>query len=352
MNRFFSSFPIIVALPAFFLMCFLLSPPLVSAQTSDFSLITSPLPISIVAEPGTSVSTDIKVKNGGLKEESLKINLMKFRAYEDTGKPELLDPEPKDDFLNWVSFSEPSFSLGPNEWKTVTATFRVPKEASFGYYYAIVFSRADGDTVSPGKTAIVGGTAVLVLLEARVKDAVRSVEVAEFSVDRRFYEFLPATFHITLKNNGNVHLSPRGNIFIDRGDIKNITAIEVNDEKGNILPGSSRIFEAKWEDGFPLYEDRIEDDRAVLDEEGNKKQTLVWNWKDASKLRMGKYTATLLLIYDDGTRDIPIEGTVSFFVVPWRLLGAVGIIIVFFFIGLRSTVVKMWKKAFGKKMEV
>ena len=351
MSRFFSPFSIIVALPAFFLICFLF-PSIVSAQTSDFSLITSPLPISLVTEPGTSVSTDIKVKNGGREEETLKINLMKFKAYEDTGKPELLDPEPEDDFLNWVSFSEPSFSLGPNEWKTITATFTVPKEASFGYYYALVFSRANDDETLPGETAIVGGTAVLVLLEARVKDAVRSVEVAEFSAERRFYEFLPATFRITLKNTGTIHLSPRGNIFIDRGDTKNITAIEVNSEKGNILPDSSRIFEVKWEDGFPRYEDRIEDDKAVLDEEGNKEQVLTWNWDDASKCRMGKYTATLLLIYDDGTRDIPIEGTVSFWVVPWRLLGAVGIIVIFFFIGLRSTVVKMWKKAFGKKMEV
>ncbi|QQR78613.1 MAG: hypothetical protein IPJ68_06110 [Candidatus Moraniibacteriota bacterium] len=32
----------------------------------------------------------------------------------------------------------------------------------------------------------------------------------------------------------------------------------------------------------------------------------------------------MLLVYDDGTRDIPIEGVVSFWVMPWRLIaGAV-----------------------------
>ena len=50
---------------------------------------------------------------------------------------------------------------------------------------------------------------------------------------------------------------------------------------------------------------------------------LKWDWGQASKLRWGKYTAKMLLIYDDGQRDVPIEGEVSFWVVPWRLIGVV-----------------------------
>jgi hypothetical protein len=30
----------------------------------------------------------------------------------------------------------------------------------------------------------------------------------------------------------------------------------------------------------------------------------------------------MLLVYDDGTRDIPIEGVVTFWVMPWRVIGA------------------------------
>jgi len=325
----------------------------VSAQTPNqtgLSLITSPLPINLVTEPGTTISTDLKVKNAGTQEETLRVSLMKFKAYEETGKPELLDPTPEDDFLNWVSFSEPEFTLGPNEWKTITATFTVPKEASFGYYYAFVFSRVENsEALLPGETAVVGGTAILVLLEARIPNAIRAIDVTEFSVDRRFYEFLPTTFRIKLKNTGNFHLAPRGNIFIDRGDTKNIAILEVNNEKGNILPASSRIFTTQWADGFPVYQDQIEDGKTVLDENGQPEKELFWNWNDASKLRFGKYQAKLLLIYDDGTRDIPIEGEVSFWVVPWRLVGSALVIAVFFFIGLRSTFMNVWKKIFGKQ---
>ena len=322
-----------------FVVYFLLSVSPASAQTADtgssrveagLRLVTSPLPINLVTEPGKTITTELKVKNGSTQKETLKIDLMKFSAYEDSGKPRLMEKEDTDDFFRWVSFSEPSFTLDPDEWKTITATFVVPPSASFGYYYAFVFSRAqDIQPLDSRQSAVIGGTAVLVLLEVRVPDARREIEVAEFSVAKRFYEFLPATFSVRLKNTGNVHIAPRGNIFIDQGSTHDIAILEVNSEKGNILPDSNRTFTAIWEDGFPVYEEKVEDGTTVLDESGNPVYELTWDWNDASKLRFGKYTAKLLLIYDDGKRDVPIEGEVSFWVVPWRMvLYAIIIIIV------------------------
>ncbi len=107
------------------------------------------------------------MKNAGTEPETLKIDILKFSAYEDTGKPALHDLEPTDTFDDWVTFSEPTFSVLPEEWKTITATFTVPEEASFGYYYAFVFTRVrDQEDLAPKETAVIGGTATLVLLEA------------------------------------------------------------------------------------------------------------------------------------------------------------------------------------------
>ena len=316
-SRNFAAFALLLVVSCFF---FLSS---ASAQTADagLRLITSPLPINLVTEPGKTITTELKVKNGGTQKETLKIDLMKFKAYEDSGKPQLMEREATDEFLNWVTFSEPTFTLAPDEWKTITATFHVPSTASFGYYYAIVFSRVGNtENLDPKQTSLVGGTAVLVLLEARVPDAKREITVANFSVDKKFYEFLPTTFSVTLKNTGNVHISPRGNIFISQGSKSDIATLDVNTEKGNILPNSSRIFDTKWSDGFPIYKEKAQDGKTVLDEKGNPVMELKWDWNDASKLRFGKYTAKLLLIYDDGKRDVPIEGEVSFWVIPWRLV--------------------------------
>ena len=110
----------------------LVVPVLSQAQTSGLSLLTSPLPILAKTTPGVSVTTDIKIRNTGIEEETLKISLMKFEAYEDTGKPALMDPEPSDEFIKWVSFSEQTFKVAPGEWKTIQATIAPPKEAAFG----------------------------------------------------------------------------------------------------------------------------------------------------------------------------------------------------------------------------
>ena len=336
----------------------LLTPSLASAQDGSLPdrqaglrIVTSPLPISLVAEPGTTITTELKVKNGGTEPETLKIDILKFNAYEDTGKPALHDLEPTDEFAKWVTFSEPTFTVLPEEWKTVTATFTVPEEASFGYYYAFVFSRAEDQEAKPGETAVVGGTATLVLLEARVPNALREITVTEFSTDKTVYEFLPVNFTVSLKNSGNVHVAPRGNIFLSRGSNKDIALLELNSGKGSILPDSTRIFETGWKDGFPVYEETIENGQVVLDELGHQTYHLTWDFKNASHLRFGKYTAKMLLVYDDGTRDIPIEGVVSFWVMPWRLIAGAVFIGIFFLIGMKSTLSKIWKRLFSRSSE-
>ncbi|MDR3583285.1 MAG: Fn3-like domain-containing protein, partial [Candidatus Pacebacteria bacterium] len=176
-------------------------------------LTTSPLPINLKVTPGTSVSAPIKIKNDGNQDENLKVTLMKFKADPVTGATILSEREPADTYFDWVTFSDPTFTLQPNEWKTVTATFNVPTTASFDYYYAIVFFRAD-QKVQPGdrQTVLNGGTATMVLLTADVPDAKKELTLDQFTVNKNIFEFLPAIFNVKLRNTGNVHVIPHGNI--------------------------------------------------------------------------------------------------------------------------------------------
>lgn len=323
-----------------------LSPSVFSQATDEGSLnlVTSPIPISLITEPGSTVSASLRVKNAGTRTETLEVGLMKFGAYGEEGKPKLVDREKGDDFFDWVSFSEKSFDVAPNEWKTITVTLKVPKSAAFGYYYAVTFSRAQEEKVTgPRQTAIVGATATLVLLEVRVPNAKREIEILEFSLDKKFYEFLPVTFTVKLKNKGNVHVAPRGNIFIDKGSKKDLAIVEVNPEKGNLLPNSNRIFTTQWMDGFPVYTPKIENGKEIHDSRGNLVYNLKWDFSQTHKLRWGHYTANMLLVYDDGKRDQAIEGKVSFWVVPWRLM----LVVIFNFaliIGLGWYVIRLRRR--------
>src|SRR5438067_1244184 len=107
--------------------------------TGELNLTTSPLPISLVAKPGTVVSTDLRIKNSGNSTEQLQVGLLKFGAFGDDGKPELLDFAPQDSYSKWVTFSTTRFAAEPNVWNTVHMTINLPPSAAFGYYYAVTF---------------------------------------------------------------------------------------------------------------------------------------------------------------------------------------------------------------------
>jgi hypothetical protein len=312
---------------------------LVFAVDEGLNLVTSPLPINLVTEPGATVSAQLKIKNGGSVPETLQIGLMKFSAFGDEGKPKLMEREKGDDYFDWVKFSENDFVLNPNEWKTITATFNVPKSAAFGYYYAVTFQRKNEEINSGARsTKVIGATSSLILLEVRVPNAIRDVEVLQFSTPRSIFEFLPVTFFVKLKNKGNVHVAPRGNIFIDRWGQKDVAILPINDLVGNVLPDSNRIFESEWRDGFPVYEDKVVDGHVVTDSAGKAERKLKWDLSQVPKLRWGKYTANMLLVYDDGQRDVPIEGKLTFWVIPWRLIGGGLLIIILVFSGLYAIV--------------
>lgn len=296
----------------------------VAADSKPLNLITSPLPINLTTAPGKTVSTDLRIKQAGGDTQRLKVSLMKFSSFGDEGKPRLLDRGPGDSYFDWVKFDKTQFDAPSNVWQTVHMTVNVPKDAAFGYYYAVVFSRTGDDVRQDGSVnAINGGTAVLVLLDAKVPNAKRSISLASFQSEHRLYEFLPSKFNIKFHNGGNVHLIPTGNIFISKGKTQ-IATLSINAEQGNILPSSNRIYDASWLDGYPHAEPVVVDGKTKVDQKNQTVTQLVWSngeGKDITPhLRMGKYTAHLFAVYDDGERDVPMESEITFWVIPWRFL--------------------------------
>ena len=326
----------------------LATPWLSRAATGPLSLVTSPLPLSLQATPGTSVTTDLRVKNAGPNPEKLKVGLLKFSAFGESGSPRIMDFEAKDEFRNWVKFSKTTFDAPVNEWQTIKMTINVPKTAAFGYYYAVTFARANPDTaedVEDQQAVVVGATATLVLLEAKVPGAKRSLDVIEFNSAKKFYEYLPADLSVRVHNSGNVHVAPHGTIFISRpGSDKDISQVTFNRNAGNVLPGTNRIFNAQWNDGFPKYVEASDQDTTELDKRGKQVKKLKWDLSQAAKLRIGKYRATLVMVYDDGKRDVPVEASVEFWVVPWRLLGISLLVAALALVGLRSTLLNTWRR--------
>jgi hypothetical protein len=297
----------------------------------------SPLPIELEAKPGTTTTTDLRVRNSGTQPETLKASLKTFSAEGADGHIVLHDPTPADEFVKWVSFDKNVFIAPPGQWQTIKMSIALPASAAFGYYYAVQIELANPPKAQPGAARLQGAVAIFVLLNAEAPGASRKIEVTSFKADHSTYEFLPVNFSVAVRNIGNVHTAPHGNIFIKRGS-KQVAAIPVNATEGMVLPKSNRIYSASWSDGFPVYVPVTDPTGApIKDKDGKVKLHLKWDFSKVSKLRFGHYTANLLLVYNDGQRDIPITGTLSFWVIPWRLIGGLIIVVVFMTIGFWST---------------
>jgi hypothetical protein len=315
---------------------------------SAYQLTTSPVSANLEAKPGTTVTTDLR--NDAEANQKIHISLMKFAAQGEEGKPILSDRGPDDSYFDWVSFSQNDFWLASNQWATIKMTINVPASASNGYYYAVKFSRV-GDNVSvPGKGTYVGSNSILVLLDARSGTAKRDLSILNFTATQKIYEALPAELLTRLRNSGNVHIRPAGSIFIMQGK-KQLAVMDFNAAGGNVLPASNRIFKNQWSDGFPHYEQKKDETGAgVVDKYSKPVNHLVWNFSQLGNIRIGQYTAKLVAVYQDNDgRDIPLEAEVSFWVIPWRFIGVVLLILIFVPIGMYATGRTIWKKTKHKQ---
>jgi len=321
------------------------------AQAADFNVTTSPLPVILTVKPGQTISTILRVQNSGTEATQLKVDLKKFKADGDSGRPTLLDRQPGDDYFDWVSFSKTTFDAEPQAWNDVVMTIKTPPTAAFGYYYAVVFSNA-GPAPQASKTgsAVSGGSAVLVLVDAQAAGEKKELKVTSFTSDKKLYEYLPAYFKVTVHNSGNIFLAPSGNVFITRGS-KTVATLDLNPGGGNILPGTDRTFNVVWKDGFPVFELKYDHGQIVSDKNSNPVQQLNWDFSKVNRLRFGHYNAHLLLTYDNGTSDVPVEADVSFWVVPWKITSIIVLVLVLIGIGIWTSGRGLVRRVRKKKPE-
>src|SRR5665213_1317788 len=318
--------------------CFLSVAP-ASAATPAFNLTTSPLPVELLTTPGKSITTDLRIENSGTTATNIKVSLLKFKSAGSDGKPLLLKRQPGDSYFDWVTFSQNDFTAQPGVWNDIRMTINPPKQAAFGYYYAVVFSQDNTgqSPTTPDTSQLNGATATLVLLNVQTPGEKRQLTVTSFSADRKLYEYLPVNFNIKVHNGGNIFTAPTGNIYISRDHKHNIAILDVNDSQGNILSGSNRIFQATWSDGFPVFVTQRDHGQIISDQHGKPTEQLQWNFSKVNKLRFGHYYAHLLLVYNDGNHDVPIDAEVGFWVVPWKVLPVILLFSILILVGLWSS---------------
>jgi len=266
----------------------------------------SPPVIELEADPGQTVTAAIRVRNVTRGELIAKGKADDFGAGADEeGKPRLLLDETgatRFSLKYWVS-GVPDLRLAPQELKSTTVSIAVPANAEPGGHFGVVrFTAVPPELEGTGVALSASvGTLILLKVSGQIKD---QLSLTEFGVTRQgkpgpWFEYGPLDFLVRVKNDGSVHEKPQGSVKITNMFGRQVANLKVNDKGGNVLPDSIRRFELAW----------------------------------SEKRLFGRYTAKLSLTYAGNKK---LDSTLTFWVIPWRLIGLVlvGLLVLFFLLRL------------------
>lgn len=255
----------------------------------------SPALVELNAAKGKTYTVNLRVVNVTSGELTYSTSVEDFTAADETGTPKIVDNSnlpTTASIKTWVSV-ESGFTLGSHKERNIDAIVTVPSNAEAGGHYGVVrFSGGIPNVESTG-VGLTASAGVLFLIKVE-GNIVEKANLASFFTanndgkQNSFFENGPINFVTRIKNDGNIHVKPSGNIEVRDMFGNVVTTIPVNDKLSNVLPNSIRRF-----------------DEAKLNK--------AW--------MIGQYTANLTMGY--GTKGQAITSTISFWVIPYKIILAV-----------------------------
>ena len=219
----------------------------VSGQ-SGTAIRISPPNFEISVEPGEVVAQQMRVSNRGGSPVLITMEVAGFRPQGQEGQVELTAQEEAEfGILTCTSVSSSECLLEPGQEEAVTFLIEVPENAPpGGHYMSVLATLGSGGT---GQGLVVGQRIGSLVLLRVAGEVVEQAHVAEI-IAPGFAAKGPIDFDVVLRNTGNVHLRPIGELVV-RGTFGG-EIVRLPLEQRNILPESERAFSATWDTGWNL----------------------------------------------------------------------------------------------------
>ena len=293
------------------------------------ALTISPARLEISGDPGQTLTEKMFLINEDNVPETFYSSYANFEAEGETGNPAFVSAT--DDLGTWMS-TQPTITLQAGESQNVPFTVTIPKNATPGGHFAVVFWGTGA--VQPGSVGIGSKTGLLVLLSVNgnVKE---SAGLLNFNTLNKQFWFstLPVSFEYRFNNAGGDRIKPTGSLTIRDTIFLPAQVLDANPAAGNILPGSTRRFQVDW-----INYTRPSDYVAPTNFFKKFSSTVYYQWMNFA---VGLYSANMNVAY--GTKGEHVGGTVFFFVFPWQLV-LVMIVVLFILIWGGGTLIKRYNK--------
>lgn len=249
------------------------------------NLTISPPTVSISANPGEAKEGKIKIINDSNETLSFIVDTQDYIVVDTVGTPNILPENTLNNKYSaaaWLGVSPNKFTVEPGQKQELGYYMQIPADAKPGGHYAAIVFKPD---VVKGEQSV--GTTVSsqigTLFYINVPGAIKEDASILSFLTNWFNEYGPVNLKTQIENLGDLHIAPQGKI-----SVTNIFGQKVETQdlpNHNIFPEATRDYE----------------------------NTVGKKWM------FGPYKATLLASYGVNN-NLPLSSTVTFWVIPWKII--------------------------------
>ena len=272
-------------------------------DVGDF--VVGPGRTEIAVDPGETVIQEITVTNRISDNREFRLEVEDITGSSDGSTAVSLTGDRRGPYSirDYISFPEDAIRLDLGERARIPVTITVPPDAEpGGYYGSVLVSTVQvdevGAVVAPRSPVIarVGSLFFLTVRgDANTEGQTLSVSTLD---DRWWYESGPVQLGILYENTGSLHVNPYGELSITNMFGEEVGFVEL--EPWFVLPTSLRVREITWDREFLL----------------------------------GRYTVTARV--NRGYDDIVDEVTTTFWVLPWKIVGGMFLVLFIIIFSVRA----------------
>lgn len=259
-----------------FALAFITNTPVAAADTPDYRMQVSPSFAEIEEmQPGKSYDGVFKVQNTGGKDLDYAITITPYSVKDDKYALDSDTETAYTQMKDWITLSQDSGKLSPNDAEEIKYTIRVPQDAPAGGQYALINIRLVQENDSNSGATITANKQIGFRLLGEIEGNTRRTgKVTEQNIPSILFN-PPISATSVVENTGNTHITASYVLRVfPLFSNEEVYTNEDSPYEVTVLPETSRYSSISWDDAPHLGIFRVEQTVTIADDTQTIKKTV------------------------------------------------------------------------------
>lgn len=259
-----------------FALAFITNTPVAAADTPDYRMQVSPSFAEIEEmQPGKSYDGVFKVQNTGGKDLDYAITITPYSVKDDKYALDSDTETAYTQMKDWITLSQDSGKLSPNDAEEIKYTIRVPQDAPAGGQYALINIRLVQENDSNSGATITANKQIGFRLLGEIEGNTRRTgKVTEQNIPSILFN-PPISATSVVENTGNTHITASYVLRVfPLFSNEEVYTNEDSPYEVTVLPETSRYNSISWDDAPHLGIFRVEQTVTIADDTQTIKKTV------------------------------------------------------------------------------